>query len=238
MEKDSILTAIGTITKVEKLVNVEHKIIPNTLVLESSQPFPGYHGSNLPEKPVPNSIYLVTEVKYENERILRVAKKIRESFPEKFNATIGQAELVNSVYNFIRIRNINCFDCIPDLQEQFASRGINFMKKKSINSDALIKLQKFFRLKMIDEFLFKDMDEEQMYYFEIPEPPEWDFFKKITIFIRSNIDNYSFDAALGNIYREEITDMVRIYAKDLTIEQLKFIRKKYLYEISHPDHLT
>ena len=237
MNDGDIIKATGTIVKGEVLTNIEHNIMPNTLVLESSHPFPGYHGSNLPEKPSPNSIYLVTATKCEGEDILRAAKMIKKSFPFNFDASFGKAEIYTNTYHFIRVRKLDCFDCIPRLQEAFASRGIVFMKKKKIKDEALITIQKFFLLNKTDEHLYRDLDDPLMFYFEIPERPDWNFFNKITNFIRSNVDNYSFDAAQGTIYLEDIIDMVRIYAKDITNDQLRFIRKKYLYELSHPDHL-
>ena len=237
MAAENILKATGAIVKEEDLINIKHKVMPNTLVLESSHPFPGYHGSNLPENPLPGSIYLVTQTKYDGEDILRAAKKIKRSFPDNFEASFGQAEKLEKIFHFIRVKNLDCFDCIPVLQKAFADEGIKLMKRRSVSGQALIKLQKFFRLERLENHLYKDLDDPLMYYFEIPEKPRWELFKKITIYIRSNVDNYSFDAALGTLYLEDIIDLVRIYAKDITNDQLRFIRKKYLYELSHPDHL-
>ncbi len=237
MQSDDIIKTTGTIVKEETMVNIEHNILSNTLVLESSHPFPGYHGSNLPEKPSPNSIYLITEKKYEGEDILRASKKIKEVFHDPFDATFGKIEIFSNTYHFIRVKNLVCFDCIAKIQKAYTGTGINFMKKKRVIGKALIKIQKFFFLQKIHNHLYKDLKNPLLYYFEISDRPDWDFFKKITIYIRSNIDKYSFDAALGVIYQEEIQDVIRIYAKDITKEQLLFIRKKYLYEFSHPDHL-
>ncbi|MFO7924464.1 MAG: hypothetical protein R6U58_12310 [Bacteroidales bacterium] len=238
MLTDDNIQATGTITKVEDLVNVDDNIMANTLVLESALPFPGYYGSNLPEMPAPGSIYLVTETSYEGERIMRTAKRIQNSLPQGCDISFGRAEIFTNIYPFIRARNLECFSCIPKLQESLANEGIKFMKKKKVSGEALIKLQKFFSLKRIVENIYKDNDDPWMYYFEIPEIPDWKFFKKITLFIRGNIDNYSFDAALGSLYLREITDAVRIYGIDLSKEQLQFIQSKYLYELSHPDHLS
>ncbi len=237
MPEAEIIKATGTITKEETLINIEHCIMPNTLVLESSFPFPGYHGSNLPERPLPNTIYLVTDTKYDGEDILRKAKKIKKVFPENFDASFGKFILYNKTYYFIRARDINCFGCIARLQEAFAGEGIKFMKKKKINGEALIMIQKFFSFQKIDEHIYKDLYRSDMYYFEIPEKPEWQFFKKTTFYIRGNVDSYSFDAALATVCLEDIMDMVRIYARDLSIDQLQYVRGKYLYELTHPDHL-
>lgn len=219
------------------MVNISHNILRNTLVLESSHPFPGYHGSNLPEKPSPNSIYLITGSEYEGDDILRAVKKIKGLFNSEFDVSFGKAVIFTNTYHFIKVKNLDCFSCIPKLQDALIQEGFSFMKKKRIDGEAMIKIQKFFWLEKIDNHIYKDLNNPRVYYFEIPEKPDWNFFKKITLFIRSNIDNYSFDAALGSIYLEEIKDIVRIYAKDITKSQLIFIRKKYLYELSHPDHL-
>ena len=237
MDANDIIKSIGSIIKEEVLVNVDNKILPNTLVIESLHPFPGYHGSNLPENPLPNSIYLVTDKKYDGEDIFRAVKKIKKSIHYTFNASVGHTVILSETLHFIRIRNLDCFDCIPGLQEAFLNEGIRFMKKRTVNVEAPIKLQKFFRLNKIEDHIFKDLDEPLMYYFEIPEKPDWEFFKKTTLYIRNNVDNYSFDAALGILYQEELIDMVRIFAKELSADQLRFIRKKYLYELAHPDHL-
>jgi hypothetical protein len=233
-----IIKATGTITKEEILTDIDHNIMPNTLVLESSQPFPGYHGSNLPEESLPNIIYLVTDQRYDGEEILRAAKKIKPVFPKKFDASYGKAELYSVPYHFIRIRNLSCFDCIAGLQEEFVKEGIIFMKKKPVSAEALIKIQKFFQIEKIDDHLYRDLEDPLMFYFEIPDKPDWQFFKKITVYVRSNIDNYTFDAAIAVVYHDEILDLVRIFAKDITIDQLHFIRRKYLYELAHPDHLV
>ncbi len=234
---DSIIKTAGSITKEEYLANVEYNIMQNTLVLESSHPFPGYHGSNLPENPVPNSIYLVTARRYDGEELLRKGKKVKGLFPEESDISYGEVSFRGNEYQFIRARGLDCFGCIPRLQEALMKEGIEFMKRKKFTGDALIKLQKFFPLEKIDDNIYRGLDEPRMHYFEIPYRPDWQFFKKITFFIRSNIESYTFDAALGSLYLRQIADMVRIYGEGLTLEQMQFIRKKYLYELAHPDHL-
>lgn len=237
MPEGEIIKAPGTLTKEENLINIERSIMPNTMVLESSHPFPGYRWSNLPEDPAPGSIYLVTKTGYDGEDIMRAAKTIKKDCSFKFDASFGDALMFGKTYHFIRVRYLECFDCIGKLQQQFEALGIRFMKKKAVSAGAFIRLRKFFSLQKTDEHIYKDLDRCEMHYFEIPYKPDWEFFKKITFYIRNNIDNYSYDAALAAIYLEEITDMVRIYTKDITPDQLRFIRKKYLYELSHPDHL-
>jgi hypothetical protein len=237
MTGNDIIKATGTITKEEEFINIEIFVMPNTLVLESLHPFPGYHGDNLPEMLSPKFYYLATDTKYEGDDILRAAKKVKAKLPYEFNASFGHAEIFPNIIHFIRITDLNCVDCIGLIQEAFKTEGINFMKKRTIGGDALIKIQKLFTFQKIDEYIYRDAENPLMHYFEIPDKPSWPFFRKITFYIRSNVDNYSYDAALGAFYLDEIHDIVRIFGKDLTLSQLNFIRIKYLYELTHPDHL-
>ncbi len=237
MITDDVINATGTITKEEELINIEHSVMPGTLVLESSRPYPGYHGDNVPETITPHDIYLVTKIKYDPEDILRKAKKIKGLLRDRFDTSFGEAEISNRTYHFIRLKNLDCFDCIDRIQKAFTEEGIAFCKTKNVRVEALIRIQRLFSFVKISDHLFVNRDNPFVWYFEIPCKPDWDFFKKITHYIRGNIDKYSFDAAIGAVYLEEIHDLVRIFGKDLTIEQLEFIREKYLYELDNPDHL-
>ena len=70
-----------------------------------------------------------------------------------------------------------------------------------------------------------------MQYLKIPILLNWQMFLEITTSIRRNIDNLTFDVALGSIYLKEIIDVVRIFTKDLTIDDLKKLRNLYLEEL-------
>ena len=234
---DLVEYAAGTITKEEELVRIEHSVMPGTLVLESSHPYPGYHGTNVPETMIPNDIYLVTRTRYEGEEILRKARKIRTKLRDRFEASFGQAEIDSRTYHFIRVKNLDCFECIDRIQKAFEAEGIEFCKKRNVEGQALIRIQRIFSFRKTADRIFVNIHNPLVHYFEIPCKPDWEFFKKVTYYIRSNVNKYSFDAALGVVYLDELHDIVRIFGRDLTVEQLYFIREKYLYELEHPDHL-
>jgi hypothetical protein len=56
-------------------------------------------------------------------------------------------------------------------------------------------------------------------------------FTSITDHLKNNVDNNNYDAALGAIYMRDILDVVRIYANDLSLEKLQFLKEKYHQEI-------
>ncbi len=237
MMADQILNATGTITKEEELISIEHSVLPDTLVLESSRPYPGYHGHNVPENIAPSDIYLITKTRYDGEDILRKSKKIKKTLKDRFDVSFGHAEIHSQTLHFIRLKNLDCFDCIDRIQQAFKKEDIVFCRKKRIKGEALINIQRLFSLKKVAGHIFRNLDNPSVYYFEIPCKPKWDTFKKITYYIRGNIDKYSFDAAIGAIYLKELHDIIRIYSPGLTVDQLELIRDKYLYEFEHPDHL-
>ncbi|UCG28714.1 MAG: hypothetical protein JSV24_04975 [Bacteroidales bacterium] len=231
MAEKVIIETFGSITKVEMLHTLESNILENTFVVEAYEPFPGYHGENLPSDPIPHHIFLVTKKDYPEETILRVSQKIRKYFKHSFGARQGELHIFNSRLNCIRVKDLSSFELIPELQSCYQSEGIEFMRKRTYNNTGLIKINKYFELRELGDGIFKDLIDLQMFYLEIPDHLNWKLFEQITHSIKNNMDNRNFDAALGVLYRNDLTDVVRIYEKGCSLDKLKQIRKKYIEEI-------
>ncbi len=226
-----IIETMGTIAKVEKLETLENNIFENTLVLEETEPFPGYHGANLPTGYNPTAIYPVLKKKVSTIRIMRITQHIRKYFKSGFDATAAEISINNDVLTCIRLRNLDSYTIIPELQKHYMHEGLAFMKKKKIQGDGVIEIKKHFELEKLDEGIFKDLEDPLMYYLEIPAHLNWSLFFEITTSIKHNIDDLSFDAALGSIYMKEIAEVVRIFARDVKLEDLHNIREKYIEEL-------
>ena len=230
MCKDKIfIETTGYIKKEEDLSTVENNIIQNTLVLESLQPFPGYHGSNLPEKSPPQSLFLITNKDYSFKEIARITKKIKKEFKHDFNATQGNIYFKTTSYPCIRIKYLKSYVYLPELQEMFQSKGIKFAKHKSVNATGLIVINKYFYVDELEESLYHDMEEDSKYYIELPVDLTWNDFKEMTMHIKNNVDNSNFDAAQGVFYRRSgIIEVVRLYIAEIGIDRIKLIHKMYL----------
>ena len=233
MCKDNIcIETMGYIKKQVNLTTVENNIIPNTLVLESLHPFPGYHGENLPEKSCPRSLFLIVEKDYSWEEIGRIANKIRQEFKYDFNISHGNIYFKNTTYACIRIKYLKSFTFIPDLQNLLKEQNVKFLKKKAINESGLIVIHKHFYVEEIGDNIYSDLDEEVKYYMELPVALPWETFKDFTIAVKNNIVNNNFDVAQGVFYRKKgIVDVIRIYDCEAGLERFKMIRNKYLDEI-------
>jgi len=224
------ITSIGYIRKEEKLVNVNYSIIPKTFVLENSEPFPGYHGENLPNDNKPDSIFFVLEDDLSPEKIVRISNKIVKYFPNKsIDGAPAWIKYYNKGYPAIRIHNINSYDEIKDLQTCYLDEGVKFRKLKTLEHKALIKVQKFFSLEKASDNIFFDTNNSNMAYLQIPVYLNWKLFEKITEKVKNNLINSNFDAATSAIfYQTSMLEFIRIFKKDLSIETVKPINDKYI----------
>ena len=108
-QEQILVETIGYIKKEQNLTTVENNIIPNTFVLESIHPFPGYHGANLPEKSKPRSLFLVVTKEHTFEEIARITKKIKQDFKYDFDASLGHIYFKTTSYTCIRIKYLKSF---------------------------------------------------------------------------------------------------------------------------------
>ena len=230
-----MLETIGNITKEEHLASLSQEIIPNTLIIETRDPFPGYHGKDLPGETGFNldSLFFVTKQKYTTERIARVTQNIRKYFKEDLD--IARAEIItaNTKYPCIRVRNCSNFSKVNELYECYTGEGLKFAKRKNIDAKGLINIQKHFYIEETDKGIYKDLEEANTSYVQVPVYLSWPQFKSITYKIKNNIENNNFDAAQAMFYRRgKVVDTIRIYGTIDDKKQLNEIKNRYLKEIS------
>jgi len=229
MQPNYIIETIGTIQKIETLISVDFE----DLVLESLHPFPGYHGTTIPDQTNPKSIFLVMRSKETDEEVIRKTIKVREKFSSKFDASPGKIMVFNQLEPCIRIKDLENYALIGELIALYKEQGISFIKGRKIASyDGLIRIRKFFVMDEVNEGIYMDKDTPEMGYFEVPARLDWDVFEKITLQIKHNIEDNNFDAALGTFYRKTgLKDVIRIYDTNVCLGECLFLREKYLAEI-------
>jgi len=231
-----MIETIGYIKKEEHLVSLENDIIPNTQVIETREPFPGYHGKDLPGElsaSAPEFVFFVTKQKYTTDHIARVTKNIRNYFNDDIDIARAEITIFNTKHPCIRVKNCKDFSKITELQKCYRGEGIKFAKKKQVDTLGLIKIQKHFHLEEISKGIFKDLDEENTSYLQIPVEIKWPQLKRITFKIKNNMEDNNFDAALGLFYRKGgLIDFVRVYDKSADIKRLEDIKTRYMNEIS------
>ena len=227
----------GSLIKEEAFELIEGAVLANTFVLESKNPFPGFYEyyDNLQKDVTPHYIYLVTDKEYDLEKFTRITQQIMADTNKKYHAALGTISIFNTVYNVIRVRHIEQYADIKELQAYYISLGINFKDKPSkFNPDdmGITSLNKFFSLNEVEDGFFFDSVEANHGYFKIPKNLSWGEFEQLTKQVKYNVDMLQFDASIGFIYDHfKAVDIIRIYAENLNIEQLKQIKAKYIERI-------
>jgi hypothetical protein len=221
--------SIGNITKKETLRLAEIPSRCQSLILESTEPYPGYHGTTIPDRLEPDSLFFVCKQEYTDDRIIRAIMAIKKSLAEHFDAAPGNLYLNNTFTQIIRIKFLKYKD-VPALAKAFTEQGIEFTKKRKINLfDTLINIRKHFSIEKSVEGIYHDLDIKEFSYLQIPKPIAWDSFEEMTQKIKYNVEENNFDAALCTMYDEHgILDFVRIYDQNFRLGKLIFIREKYL----------
>jgi hypothetical protein len=231
MSQKILLETIGTIEKKEMLGPVGYK----ELVLEAFHPFPGYHGTTVPDHVRPNALFAITRSKYTEEKLIRVTQKIKNERNLTFDGTPGMVTLYNMLNPCIRFKELTSYEAVPSILKAYEDDGIEFMSNRKIEPySGIIKVKKYFLMEVISDILFKDAEDPNMHYFSIPVQLRFNQFEKITIDLKHNLEDPKFDAALGTIFRKSgLVDIIRIYDDKCTPERLNLIRTKYLQAINN-----
>jgi len=230
MSQKIILETIGTIEKKEMLGPVGYA----DLVLESFAPFPGYHGTTVPDSVKPKSLFIITRSKYIEEKIIRITQKVKKDHNFSFDGTPGHVTLYNMLNPCVRIKGLKSFELVPEILQAYKAEGIEFMTNRKIEPfTGIIKVKKYFLLDPISDEVFYDAEDKNMFYFSIPVQLRFNQFEKIVIDLKNNMEEHNFDVALGTIYRRNgLLDMIRVYDANCTPERLEMIRSRFLSRIN------
>jgi len=225
-----IIETIGHIEKKEILQSVGY----SDMVLESEHPFPGYHGTTVPDQDNPRSLFLLTKTKYPEEFIIRSIKSVKKKHKFTFDGTPAKVFFQNSMVLSIRLKNLESYEKVPAILKAFKEEGVAFLPgKKAKAYPGLIRVTKYFLLSPITDCTLQDEEVPSMKYFQVPIKLDWEAFEAMTTHVKRNIDDQNWDGALATIYRKTgIEDYIRIYNdQNCEMETLNKIRKKYTQEI-------
>jgi hypothetical protein len=230
METLQTIETIGSITKFEQLRSVEYNVLPNTLVLENTDPFPGYgyQGVNLPSDTKPRSIFLVLRYRYAPEKIARISVQLAKIRNEKCRTGCGEIEISSRIYPCIRLKSLACFADIPEVQNFYKDNEIKFMGYHKIDAEGKITIHKNFKIIETTPGIYRDLYDGEKFYIKIPKQINWKTFESVSKFVKNNIRNGNFDAALGMIYRfTGVEEVIRIYDRNKSLERALEIKNMY-----------
>lgn len=220
---------IGKIIIQENIDTINENKIPKTFVINVPDPYKSYY-SRFTDINKPISIIFITKAPNSFERILRFTKKINQQ--NDLNITGAKCEInINSrKLNGIRIKGINRYSEIEQIQQFYKQEGIEFAKsEKFTDTEALIRINRFFEIEELSEGIYKSQVEDDVYYVEVPKYMKWEEFKTFTFEIKNNMVDKNYDIAKGIFYMNGgITEILRIIKPKATVELLKVIQQKYI----------
>lgn len=231
------IQSLGYILKKEKLATLASDHPHPELLLESLEPYPGFYEeyflpTNLREQR-PKSVFMVIknfDVCHEDD-FIRMTMHIKRDHRIKFDAALSSISLYNEPTTSIRV-HMDDYSQLPDLIKHYKEVSVKFQSGKQVKPyQSLIKIRRFFDLKVLAEGVFKDNDKENTYYITIPLFMTWEEFEKATIAIRNNFDYKTYDAAQAAIYdKPGIVELVRIYDLKADLSKLQSLQQKYSIE--------
>ncbi|WP_047444357.1 hypothetical protein [Alistipes sp. ZOR0009] len=228
MERRMFVETLGLLTKLEKLVSVNQHIQPNTLLLENTQPYPGYYSQHEVDLEKPRTVFIVTKERYSIDEVLRLMYEARKIFNHQLDATPCKISIFSDSYYAIRVRHLKNFGMVKDFQDFLRGEGVVFLKHRAINDTATLEIQKLFNLEEIIAGVYQDLDESGERYISLSVKLDFGQFVKVTQAVKNNIDENNFDAALAVFYRKNgVVDAVRVFEPFISIHNLEKIRMAY-----------
>ncbi len=217
------------LTKKDMVVSVEEKIIPDSLVFESLNPFPGYY-HELPTDPGSLYIYLVLAKQYPLEDILRATQTIEKEYDWNFDAGKAYMSIGSTSLDAIRLKHLPSLDMLVKIQEAYVSHGIEFLMKKKLSGklEANVKIVKFLELEKLADGIYLNAQDDTFAYIEIPKYLGNEAFTKVSMDVKYNWDGHEFDAASASFYIDGVLyEAVRIFSDKMDVDYLSAIKKLY-----------
>jgi len=230
MNGNHYFETFSIITKEEKVQTLTHNIMPNTFALEIISPLPGYYGAEfLISHDKPGHIFFITKNYLRIEEFLRINKKIKSYLDFTFDATFASISINNKKFYALRIKNVDTFEKVQELQKAFMDEGFAMEGSKKVQGMALIRIKKFLKLSETSDHFYVDTQRNDFKYFVINEPVTWKLFEHVTYRIRNNMQGKKFDVALGLLFRTgDPEDVIRIFSNELNDKDLKILRDNYI----------
>jgi len=233
MEKMNSIEVFGSLEKVEELSTLNQNIVPGTLVFDSISPFWGYYNDE-PQDSSPIYVYVALDKTYTAIDIIRAYVKVRAELSFDLDVAKAFVQIGDKVFNVIRIRHLNTYANIGEIQKAFAKNNIKSLVSSAHyeKASAHISLSKMFYLKKLTNEIYLDTDEKNHAYFEIPRGLTYNEFSEVSKKVQNNWFDTKFDLAKGSyLSGHRVVDFVRVYSVNQDPDYLEKIRKLFLLKM-------
>ena len=227
-----IKEVIGKVILQENINTVNENKIPKTFVIDVPDPYKSYYG-RFTEINKPVSIIFVTKTPNSFEKILRVTRDINKKHNLDIHGAKCEVTIKDKKLEGVRVKGINRYNDILQIQQYYLEAGYDFAKSEKFeDTEALIRVNRFFNIEEIDKGIYHSHNEENVFYVEVPKYMSWEQFKTYTFEIKNNMSDRNYDIAKGIFYvNDGITEMLRIVKPKASVEFLKTVQEKYIKKL-------
>ncbi|GAB1417783.1 hypothetical protein MASR2M12_05480 [Bacteroidales bacterium] len=229
----------GGLIKEEPLTCIENQLlIPDTCVLEAVSPFLGYYHDEAMSKPL--YLYLMLDDCNTYWPVTQAIAAAKAKLGFSFDAVFGEISFPDNARSFtIRVRDLQQYDQISELQKVLKVKGLKFRRKTRslVGVKGLIRLEKFFYLDRTPAGFYIDKQQDHHGYFEVPDILPWENFARLTQEVKYEVNLLYFDAAQAYFMENgTIRHFVRIYREGLTEQKIAETAQRYriLYDRFKP----
>lgn len=220
----------GWLTKEEPLASLTADDLDvDFTILESISPFFGYYDDQ-PKVDKPKYLYFVLDHFYPLEKMTRVLCDLTSFMAHELDVAPGNIFIANEMFYVYRVRNLQHYNQIHQVEDFIEKAGLKLKKgiRRINKQNGIIYLNKFLHLLPVSDGFFMEKENQNRGYFKINRNIDWDEFKYITRQVKFNTSLLFFDAARAAFMEKgKITELVRIYRENLTLQNLHDIREIY-----------
>ncbi len=217
----------GSLQKTELMSPLTDHIETATTVLEATHPYAHYYG-NLPQKSVPNSIFLLTDGFYYLEEIMGFGLKLETCLKNQIDLASAVLRLPEIDLPAIRVKFFPDYKNIADLQRCLQNQGVKFFKKRVSAGNYVTRVQKLFCLTEVAEGIYFDQKNRNEGYFLTDKKLPAEDFDQALRTIRNNCNCRLFDGALGEFVEDgKVQEIVRVYTEPIDLSILQVLKKEF-----------
>ncbi len=201
------------------------------LVLESD-PTPGYYAkNNFPVNKHVNDWHFYIPVEKQvicfQDIILRNAPIINDKLKSNLRIYPGQILFNNQNHACVRVNTDNP-DTLPAFIEELIKMGlVLFSDRKAPEYESAIYFKKYTVYTKLGEGIYQDKNNENRYFFEIPNLINFDDFLAGIEKIKNNCNYHLFDSFLSSIFIENSTqDFIGVYSEHCDKDRFGELKKE------------
>jgi hypothetical protein len=160
------------------------------------------------------------------DSVIRAVVKIREKVNQHLHIYPGQITFENQVHQCIhmRIEDLNLLDV---LIKELKKIDIEFYSSKKVKTyEGTMIFKKHTRFLELMDSVYQDADNENRFFFKIPNHIEFDKFEEGMEQIKINCNFHLFDSFLSHFFvRDTVEDFIGIYSKHCDKNRFEELKK-------------